>query len=280
MTDLLGHVFMQHALLTSVLSSVACGVIGTLVVVNRMSTLTGSIAHASFGGLGLAFAMGLPPMYGALAFSMLSALGIGALTRGGSRGESPDTAMAAFWATGMAAGLVFMRLSGSYAPDLMSWLFGSLLTVSRGDLVLAVLLDLIILAVVAGLFKEFVAVSYDEEFSAIRGIRTGLVRGVFLTLAAVTIVMLMKMTGLIMVMALMTIPAAVVRLFTCGVKRMMILSSMLALGLNLSGLWLAVLLDLPPGAVIILLAGLVYFGAVSFVRRRESGAGRRLQNSQ
>jgi len=279
MTDLLGHVFMQHALAASVLSSVACGVIGTLVVVNRMSTLTGSIAHASFGGLGMAFALGLPPMYGALAVSLLSALGIGALTRG-ARGDSPDSAMAAFWATGMAAGLVFIRLSGSYAPDLMSWLFGSLLTVSRGDLVLAALLDILILVVVGGLFKELVAVSYDAEFSAIRGIRTGLVRGVFLSLAAVAIVMLMKMTGLIMVMALMTIPAAVVRLFTCGMKKMMILSSVIALALNLSGLWLAVLLDLPPGAVIILMAGVVYFGAFAYARRRDSAAGRAAQKSQ
>jgi zinc transport system permease protein len=279
MADLLGHAFMQHALAASVLSALACGVIGTLVVVNRMSTLTGSIAHASFGGLGLAFALGLPPMYGALAVSLASALGIGALTSG-SRGETPDTAMAAFWATGMAAGLVLIRLSGTYAPDLMSWLFGSLLTVSRGDLFLAVLLDILILAVVCGLFKELAAVSYDAEFSTIRGVRTGLIRGVFLSLAAVTIVMLMKMTGLIMVMALMTIPAAVVRLFTCGLRRMMILASGLALVLNLTGLWLAVRLDLPPGAVIILLAGGLYFGTLALVRRRDSVTGSSPQKSQ
>ena len=266
MPDILTHTFMQNALVASLLSAVACGVIGTLVVVNRMSTLTGSIAHASFGGLGLAFALGLPPMWGASAVGVASALGIGAMTSG-RRGESPDTAMAAFWATGMAAGLVFIRLSDSYAPDLMSWLFGSLLAVSRGDLILAGALDLIILLVVASLFKELVAVSYDPEFSSIRGVHTGLVRGTFLVLAALTMVMLMKMTGLIMVMALMAIPAAVVRMFSCGLRRIMVLSTLLALGLNLSGLALAVVLDLPPGATIILISGAVYFTA-SGVRGR------------
>jgi len=215
MTDLLGHAFMRHALAASALSAVASGAVGTLVVVNRMSTLTGAIAHASFGGLGLAFALGLPPMYGALGVALLSALGIAALTSG-PRSESPDTAMAAFWAMGMAAGLVFIRLSGSYAPDLMSWLFGSLLTVSRGDLFLMALMDLLILVIVGGLFKELAGISYDPEFAVVRGLPAPLLRGVFMVTASVTVVMLMKMTGLILVMAMMTIPASVARLSVHG----------------------------------------------------------------
>jgi len=260
MIEVLSYAWMQNAVLASILSAIACGVIGTLVVVNRMSTLTGAVAHASFGGLGLAYLLGMPPMAGAVLVSMGTALGVGVISSGRRR-DYPDTAMAAFWATGMAAGLIFVRLKGGYAPDLMSWLFGSLLTVSRTDLILATSLDLIVLLLVGGLFKELTAVSYDSEFSRIRGVRTALIRSMFLALTALVIVMLMKISGLIMVMALMTIPAAVARMFTKGLRRMMVLSSILALALSLGGLALAYVLDLPPGAVIILLAGALYLTA-------------------
>lgn len=267
MIEALSYTWMQNAVAAAVLSAVSCGIIGTLVVVNRMSSLTGAVAHASFGGLGLAYLLGVPPMTGAVVVSIGTALGVGAMSSGGRR-ESPDISMAALWATGMAAGLVFIRLRGGYAPDLMSWLFGSLLTVSGSDLVLAGSLDLLVLVMVVGLFKELTGVSYDCEFSRIRGVRTVLVRGVLLTLTALVTVMLMKMSGLIMVMALMTIPAAVSRMFTRDLRRMMVVSCLLALLLSIGGLALSYALDLPPGAVIILLAGALYFTSHIVVRSR------------
>lgn len=270
MIDALGYTFMQNALMAALLGSIACGIIGTLVTVNRMSVLAGSIAHASFGGLGLAYMAGMNPMIGAVVFAIGSALGIGVISRG--RAGKADTAMAAIWATGMAMGLVFIKLSGTYSADLMSWLFGSLLTVSKTDVIYSGILDLLILVIVVGFYRELLAVSYDEEYSRLRGIHTGFIRGVFLVLTALTAVMLMKVTGLIMVIALLSIPAAIAENFTSSLWKMMVLASVLAAVISISGLALAWVLDLPPGAVIILVAALVYFLTVAIQRLRSGSA--------
>ena len=261
MIDALGYTFMQHALIASLLGSIACGVIGTLVTVNRMSSLAGSIAHASFGGLGLAYLMGFNPMIGATGFAAVSAIGIAAVSSG--KRIRTDTAMAAMWATGMAMGLIFIKLSGTYSADLMSWLFGSLLAVSASDITYAAILDIVILLLISGLYKEFLAVSFDQEFSMLQGVPTKLIRGSFLILTALTAVFLMKITGLIMVIAMLSIPAAIAEMYTGSLWKMMILASILAAVFNLAGLSLAWMLNLPPGAVIILITAFAY--AVSLI---------------
>ncbi len=266
MIDALGYTFMQHAVIVSVLGSIACGIIGTLVTVNRMSALAGSIAHASFGGLGLAYLIGINPIAGATGFAAVSAIGIAAASSG--RRIKPDTAMAAIWAGGMASGLIFIKLSGTYSADLMSWLFGSLLAVSSKDITYAIILNIVILIVITGLYKEFLAVSFDQEFSLLQGVRTHLIRGLFLLLTALTAVFLMKITGLIMVIAMLSIPAAIAEMYTGSLWKMMILASVLAAAFNLAGLSLAWMLDLPPGAVIILLAAAAYAVSLLISRMR------------
>jgi zinc transport system permease protein len=266
MINALGYTFMQHALAVSILASIACGIIGTLVTVNRMSALAGSIAHASFGGLGFAYLMGFNPLIGATCMAALSALGISAVSRG--KRIRTDTAMAAIWATGMAAGLIFIRLSGTYSANLMSWLFGSLLAVSSSDILFAALLDIVILVMVTGLYKELLAVSYDSEFSLIQGVPVNLIRGIFLIMTALTAVLLMKITGLIMVIAMLSIPAAIAAMFTGSLWKMMVVASILAAVFNLGGLALAYLLNLPPGAVIILIAAMSYAVSLGIDRVR------------
>lgn len=261
MIDALGYTFMQNAVIVSVLGAIACGIIGTLVTVNRMSALAGSIAHASFGGLGLAYMAGFDPLLGATGFAVASAVGITAISS--RKRTRTDTAMATMWATGMAAGLVFIKLSGTYSADLMSWLFGSLLAVSASDITFAIILDIVILLLITGLYKEFLAVSFDQEFSTLQGVPTSLIRGLFLVLTALTAVLLMKITGLIMVIAMLSIPAAIAEMYMTSLWKMMILASVLAALFSLAGLWLAWVLDLPPGAVIILVAAFTY--AVSLI---------------
>ncbi len=268
MIDALGYTFMQNAVIVSILGSIACGIIGTLVTVNRMSALAGSIAHASFGGLGLAYLAGFNPLLGATGVAIASAAGIAAISSG--KRARTDTAMATMWATGMAAGLVFIKLSGTYSPDLMSWLFGSLLAVSASDITFAVILDIVILLVITGLYKEFLSVSFDQEFSMLQGVPTKLIRGLFLILTALTAVLLMKITGLIMVIAMLSIPAAIAEMFTGSLWKMMLLASILAAVFNLTGLSLAWMLDLPPGAVIILIAAFAY-GVSLIIERIRSG---------
>ncbi len=270
MINALGYTFMQHAVIISLLASVACGIIGTLVTVNRMSALAGSIAHASFGGLGLAYLMGFSPLAGATGFAAVSAIGMTIITSG--KKVKTDTVMAAMWATGMAAGLIFIKLSGTYSANLMSWLFGSLLAVSTSDITFAAILDIVIILVIAGLYKEFLAVSFDREFSLLQGVPTNLIRGVFLILTALTAVLLMKITGLIMVIAMLAIPSAIAEMYTGSLWKMMILASIMAAVFNLGGLALAWILNLPPGAVIILIAALAYGAALTIERIRSGTA--------
>ncbi|MCK5133172.1 MAG: metal ABC transporter permease [Candidatus Sabulitectum sp.] len=261
MVDMFSYTFMQNAFILTVLASIACGVVGSLITVNRMSAFTGSIAHASFGGLGLAYLTGVHPLIGATVFAVGSALGIGAISGRNKLGS--DTAMAALWATGMAAGLVFIKLSGTYSSDLMSWLFGSLMTVSRIDIILTGALDLGILGSVILLYKEFLGISYDLEFSRIQGVPVLFIRGLFLIMAALTTIVLMKVTGLIMVIALLTIPAAIAEKFSSSLRKMMILASILSLLFSIAGLFLAWWLDLPSGPVIILVSSIVYFSVLA-----------------
>ena len=257
MAEMFSYTFMQNAFILTILASISCGVVGSLITVNRMSSFTGSIAHASFGGLGLAYLVGIHPMIGATLFALGSALGIGALSDRSKLGS--DTAMAALWATGMAAGLVFIKLSGTYTADLMSWLFGSLMSVSKADIFLTATLDLVVLGSVVFLYKEFVGISYDLEFTRIQGVPVWFIRGLFLVMAALTTIVLMKVTGLIMVIALLTIPAAIAEKFSSSLWKMMLVASILSLLFSIAGLFLSWWLDLPSGPVIILLSSIVYF---------------------
>ena len=262
MSEMLSYSFMQNAFILAVLASVACGVVGSLVTVNRMSSFTGSIAHASFGGLGLAYLVGVHPMIGATVFALASALGIGAFSEKNKLGS--DTAMAALWATGMAAGLVFIKLSGTYSSDLMSWLFGSLMAVSKLDLFMTAGLDVFIILSVILLYKEFLGISYDLEFTRIQGVSVWLIRGLFLVMAALTTIVLMKVTGLIMVIALLTIPAAIAEQFSSSLSKMMVLASIFSLIFSVAGLFLSWWLDLPSGPVIILVSSVAYFASLIF----------------
>lgn len=265
MVEMLDYGFMRNAFLLSMLASVCCGIVGTLITVNRMSSFTGSIAHASFGGLGLAYLIGIDPMIGATAFALGSGLGIGFLS--GRRRMASSTAMAALWATGMAAGLVFIKLSGTYSSDLMSWLFGSLMSVSQADIVLTGILGLTALIAVSVFYREFLGISYDIEFTKLQGVPVEFVRSIFLVLAALSIIVLMKVSGLIMVIALLTLPATIAAYFSRSLKQMMVLSTALSMLFSLTGLALSWWVDLPPGPVIILIAAAAYFAVAGLKRK-------------
>jgi zinc transport system permease protein len=164
----LQYEFMQRALIAGVLASVACGIIGVYVVVKRMVFISGGISHASFGGIGLGYFLGINPVLGALIFTLISATGMGLATRRTKLAE--DTVIGILWAFGMALGIIFIGLTPGYAPDLMSYLFGDILLVSSTDLILMLILVAIIILVVLSLYKEFLALSFDEEFGTIAGV--------------------------------------------------------------------------------------------------------------
>ena len=256
MFDIFGYEFMRNAVLAGLLASVACGVIGAYVVSKRIVFISGGIAHASFGGIGLGYLAGISPVLGATLFSLLSAVSMGLITR---RSRLPeDTAIGILWAMGMALGIIFIGLTPGYAPDLFSYLFGNILTVPASDLFLMLGLDAFIITVVFLLFKEFLAISFDEEYSLVSGIPVEVLYITMLCLIALTIVVLIRVVGIILVIALLTIPASLARQFTHHMGWMMLLAVVFSIIFTFTGLWLSYILDLASGATIILTSGLTF----------------------
>lgn len=257
MIEVMQYEFMRNALIATVLVGVACGIVGTLVVAKRIVFISGGIAHAAFGGVGLGYLVGVNPILTAIPFSVLAALGIGTMTR--RMKISEDSAIGILWSLGMALGILFVSLAPGYAPDLFSYLFGSLLTVPASDIVMMFALDVIIIVLVALFFKELVASSFDEEFSEILGVPTRVLYLLLLCLVAMSIIVLIRVAGIILVIALLTIPAVIARQFTTRMHRMMIVATVVAVILTILGLWLSYLFDVASGAVIVLVLAAAFF---------------------
>jgi zinc transport system permease protein len=271
MPDLLAYEFIRNAFMAALLSSVACGIIGTYVVVKKIGYISGGIAHTAFGGIGLGYYLGVNPLLGVIPFSLAAALAIGLLSK--KAGIAEDTAIGAFWAAGMAIGVIFIGLTPGYAPNLFSYLFGNILTVPAADLWLILLLDLLIISVVWLFSKEFLAASFDEEYARVSGLKTTALDLLLLSLIALTVVIMVRVVGIVMVIALLTIPAAVARSFSRSLHGMMALAVALSVMFSVAGLWLSYLLDVASGATIILVASFVFM-LVGF-RSVRGGARRR-----
>ncbi len=266
MLDALQYEFMRNALIAGALAAIACGIIGTYVVVKKMVSVSGAISHSSFGGIGLGYYVGISPVLGALFFTIASALGMGLVIK---RTKLPeDTAIGILWAMGMAIGIIFIGLTPGYAPDLFSYLFGNILAVPFSDIILMLILDAVIVAIVVALYKEFLAVSFDEEFGTVTGVPVEALYLLMLCMVALTVVVLIRVVGIILVIALLTIPAALARQFTNDLKKMMLLSIVFGVILTFAGLWLSYELDLASGATIILLSGTVLLVKLALSRLR------------
>ena len=254
MFELLQYSFIQNALAAAVLASIACGIIGVYVVVKKIVFISGGIAHASFGGIGLGYYLGVNPMYGVLPFSLISALIMGTVSKRSK---------------------IFVYLTPGYAPDLMTYLFGNILTVPRFDLYFMLALDILIACAVYLFYKEFLALSFDEEFTTVQGLPTEKLYLFLLCIIALTIVVLIKVVGIILVIALLTIPATLSRKFTHNLKQMMLISIVFGTVISVTGIGLSYALDVPSGATIILVLSLVYgltaFGMELLENRRSSG---------
>ena len=257
---LLRYSFLQNAVAAGVLASAASGVVGTYVVVKRITFISGGIAHAVLGGMGAAYYFGVDPVRGALVAAVLAAVVLGLVNLKAKQHE--DTIIGALWAVGMALGIIFMSLTPGYNVDLMSFLFGNILMVTDSVLRTLLILDGAILAVVVVFYRQFMLIVFDEEQAHLRGLPVELLYMLLLCLIALTVVILMKIVGLILVIALLTLPAAVAAMFTRGLGRMMAIASALSLGFTLTGLIVSYNLNLPSGAVIVIIAGLGYLAAL------------------
>lgn len=266
MIEALQYEFMRNALIAAVLVGIACGIVGTLVVVKRIVFISGGIAHAAFGGIGLGYLLGVNPVLTAIPFSLLAALGIGTMKR--KIEISEDSAIGILWSLGMALGILFVGLAPGYAPDLFSYLFGSILTVPTSDIILMLVLDLVIIGLVSLFYKELIASSFDEEFSEILGVPTRIIYLLLLCLVALSIIVLVRVVGIILVIALLTIPAVIARQWTTRMHRMMAVATIVAVVFGILGLWVSYVLDIASGAtiVIVLAAALLVSTIVKRIR--------------
>ncbi|WP_231277345.1 metal ABC transporter permease, partial [Clostridium botulinum] len=246
------YAFMRHAVIGVVLASIVCGIIGTIVVEKKLVMMSGGIAHTAFGGIGMGYFLGMEPMIGALMFSILSALGIAKIKR--STNTNSDTLIGMFWSLGMALGIIFIAFTPGYPPDMNSYLFGNILRVSSMDVNIMAILDVIVVAIVVVLFNYFKAYLFDDEFTQVLGINTSFLEYLTYIIIACTIVVLIRVVGIILVIALLTVPPAIAKQFTFNLKSIMFISCLLGVIFGFIGLVLSYYFSIASGASIIIVA--------------------------
>lgn len=254
--DILQYGFFQNALLGSLLASILCGLVGTYIVTRRLVFISGGLTHASFGGVGIGVFLGINPILSAMVFTVLSAFGVQWLSSRNDMRE--DSAIAVFWTLGMSIGVIFCFLSPSFMPDLSSYLFGNILTITYTDLwSLGVLTAIALLAAIFCL-RPIMYIAFDREFAMSQGLPVKLVEYVMVGFIALTIVACLRMVGIVLVISLLTIPQSTANLLTLSYKKIILYSILIGWLSCLGGLLVSYYMNVPSGACIILVSVLIY----------------------
>ncbi|MEG0940566.1 MAG: metal ABC transporter permease [Oscillospiraceae bacterium] len=254
--------FMQHAVIACVLASIVCGLIGVIVVEKKLIMMSGGIAHTAYGGVGLGYLLGFEPMLGAVLFSVGAAVGVGSIKRRG--GVNTDVIIALLWSMGMALGTAFIGFMEGYPPDMSSYLFGNILSVTKSDLLMMVCLTVVVCLTVLILFNDWKAFLFDDCFSKIIGLKTTFLEYLLLILVALTVVVLIRVAGIILVIALLTAPAATASLLSDKLRTRMLLAIAIGLFYCFAGLWISYVLGIASGATIIIFSVVSYAIAYFF----------------
>lgn len=267
MENLFEYSFVVRSLLGALFASITAGLAGTYIVSKRLVFLSGGVTHASFGGIGLGYYLGINPVVGAAVFGLGSAIGMEYMSARGKMRE--DSAIGILWALGMAVGIIFIYLTPGYAPNLMSYLFGSILTVTDGDLIALGIISAVFIIYTALFYRTLLYISFDENYARTFSRHVDLFRYVSVGLTGLAIVLNIRMAGVIMIIALLTIPANIVMLFTRRYLRIIVLSTVVSfMGIS-AGFALSWFTNLPTGATIVavlVLFWLVARGVRSFMK--------------
>lgn len=255
LTALFKYQFLQNAVFAALLASVLCGVIGVIIIEKKLVMMSGGIAHASYGGVGLGYLLGIEPIIGAIGFALLSALGVGVVKRRG--GASTDVIIGLFWSIGMALGIFFVALMTGYPPDMSSYLFGNILAVTRSDLYLTAGLTAAVVLIIAVFFNSWKAYLFDDEFARLIGQPTVFLEYLLLAVIALTVVALIRVVGIILALAMLTAPAATASLFTKGLGSRMAASAVLSAVFCFAGLTISYYTGISSGATIVTLSGAI-----------------------
>lgn len=254
--EIFTYEFLQNAIIAALLASIVCGVIGVIIVEKKMVMIGGGIAHTAYGGVGLGYLLGFSPIIGAFLFSILAAFGIGFAKRHGK--VQTDILIALFWSLGMALGIAFIGMMPGYPPDMTSYLFGNILSVTRSDLLLMLILTVVVVLVVIMLFHDLKSFLFDPQFASIHGMRTRFLEYLLLVLIALTVVVLIRVAGIILLLALLVAPAAIASLLSHSLKKRMIIAVILGIVFCWAGLFISYVADIASGASIVILSVLVY----------------------
>ena len=268
--EIFQYQFLAHAALACLLCGIACGIIGTYVVCRRLVFLSGGITHASFGGIGMAYYFGANPLLGALIFAILSAWGIETFT---SRKQiREDSAIGLIWSLGMAIGIIFIYLTPGYAPNLMSFLFGNILSVPSTDIIWMAIVDAFILLIFATMYRPILYVAFDREYARSQNFPTRIVSYLMATLVAITIVISIRVVGIVLLISLLTIPAVIGNLISKSFNRILIYGSVIAALSAFAGLYISYKTNIPSGAstIFVLTLTLIAVKTTTFVRNKRS----------
>ncbi len=267
--------FFQKALLAALFTSISAGITGTYIVSRRIVFISGGITHASFGGIGLAFLLGFNPLVGAALFAILTAFGIQFFSDKINIRE--DSSIAIWWSLGMALGVIFIFLTPGYTPNLMSYLFGNILTVRSAELWAMLILLILLGAFFIRWFREILYIAFDEEFARASGIPVNLLNYGVMALIALVLVMNIRAVGIILILSLMTIPQATANIFTRDFRKMMFLSVLFAFTGTFSGLIISYFLNIPSGATIIFTL-IIIFGIMKLCKPEKWNRRKRISN--
>ncbi len=271
--ELLSYPFFQNALLGSLLASIACGIIGVYVVIRRLVFISGGITHASLGGLGIGFYFGWNPILSAMIFSVLSAFGIEWLSS--RQGVREDSAIGTFWSLGMAIGIIFIYMKPGFAPNLNDYLFGNILTITSTDILWLSILSLVLILIFTLFRREILYTAFDSEFAKTRKLPVNLVKYGMMMFIAITIVLSIRLVGIVMLMSLLTVPQMTANLFTSNFVKMIFLSVVIGFLGCFVGLFLSAALDVPSGVFIIFTQIILFLLLRGLVGLRQ----KQLQNS-
>ncbi|HKK62813.1 MAG TPA: metal ABC transporter permease [Bacteroidales bacterium] len=265
--ELFEYQFFRNAFIAALLMAIACGMVGTYIVARRMVFISGGITHASFGGVGISYFFGWPPMAGAAVFALIAALLTENLTRKSKIRN--DSLIAVMWSLGMAIGIIFIYMTPGYSPNLMSFLFGSIITVTTTDILFMLLVTMAVVMMFIFLYKIILFVSFDEEFARTRGIPVMLINYLLIILVSLTIVLSIRVAGIILVLSLLTIPQNTANLFTNNFGKILIWSVIIGFIGALIGLIASYYLDIPSGATIIFSLVLIYLASKLYLVFKE-----------
>lgn len=261
---IINYNYMQNALFAAILSSLICGIMGTIIVEKKLVSMSGGIAHASFGGIGAGYFFGIEPIIGGLVFAVATSLSVVRIKR--KTNANVDTVISMFWSAGMAIGILFIGLTKGYPPDITSYLFGDILMVNDLYIRVMLMLTIIVTLVIFLIFNYWKIYLFDEEYAKIIGIRVIVLEVILYALISISIVILIKVVGIILSIAMLTIPTAISKLFLQEMRRIMIWSSVIGCTIGVVGLTVSYYIEIPSGATIILVGIISYYISMSVKR--------------